>query len=270
MDELTIDQNLGTPAPDSGTPAVPETPVQTPAPNTPDTGTPEPNAADKPPENTNTFTEDISLSGLKFDGQDVIVNIPADLANAAAEKGIDIQAVTKELYSEAGISEESRKALDAAFGKWQVDAYLKGLDALNRENMTRFKTDAENGAKAAEAAWKDTLEIMGGEDRWADIDAWAVQNLSEEDLSEFNKVMKEGTIKMQKLMIKDLWGQFESAGKPNAPVRLDLEKGENIPPTDAGAAVSQAEYFQAFQNGEYRKNPAAWDARRKAGILKGI
>ena len=122
----------------------------------------------------------------------------------------------------------------------------------------------------ADAHPEPTHEFMGGEDRWADMDAWAVQNLSEEDLSEFNKVMKEGTIKMQKLMIKDLWGQFESAGKPNAPVRLDLERGENIPPTDSGAAVSQAEYFQAFQNGEYRKNPAAWDARRKAGIAKGI
>ena len=221
---------------------------------------------------TNPFTEDISLSGLKFDGQDVTVNIPVDLANACSEKGIDIEAVTKELYSESGISQESRKALDNAFGKWQVDAYLKGLDALNKQTMQEYKVNAENATKAQEQAWNDTMEIMGGEDRWADLDAWAVGNLSQEDMDEFNTVMQNGTLKMQKLMIRDLWNQFETAGKPNAPASpaLDLEKGENIPVVGNQTAITQAEYFKAFQNGEYRKDPAAWDARRKAGMMKGI
>ena len=224
------------------------------------------------PENTNVLTEDISLSGLKFDGQDVTVNIPVDLANACSEKGIDIEAVTKELYSESGISQESRKALDAAFGKWQVDAYLKGIDALNKQTMQEYKVNAENATKAQEQAWNDTREIMGGQDRWADLDAWAVGNLSQEDMDEFNSVMKNGTLKMQKLMIRDLWNQFETAGKPNAPASpaLDLEKGENIPVVGNQTAITQAEYFKAFQNGEYRKDPAAWDAKRKAGMMKGI
>ena len=252
------------------------TSVTTPAANpvVPDTPAPEAAPVDQTPveapENTNVLTEDISLSGLKFDGQDVTVNIPVDLANACSEKGIDIEAVTKELYSESGISQESRKALDAAFGKWQVDAYLKGLDALNKQTMQEYKANAENATKAQEAAWNDTMEIMGGQDRWADLDAWAVRNLSQEDLDEFNAVMKDGTLKMQKLMIRDLWNQFETAGKPNAPVSLDLEKGENIPASTANGAITQAEYFKAFQNGEYRKDPGAWDARRKAGMMKGI
>ena len=260
-------------------PIVDNTIDETPAVNTPATDpvqTPSPNAAvvdPKPvdtPTDTVAFTEDISLSGLKFEGQGVSVNIPVDLANACSEKGIDIESVTKELYSESGISQESKKALDAAFGKWQVDAYLKGLDALNRETMTRFKTDTENATKAQEQAWNDTMEIMGGEDRWADLDAWAVKNLSQEDMDEFNNVMQNGTLKMQKLMIRDLWNQFETAGKPNAPASLDLEKGENIPASNANGAITQAEYFAAFKNGEYRKDPGAWDARRKVGMLKGI
>ena len=221
-------------------------------------------------ESTTAYTEDIKLSGLKFDGQDVTVEIPVDLANAAAEKGVDVEAVAKELYSENGLSEETRTALNEAFGKWQVDAYLKGLDALNRDNMTRFKADAENSQKAQEEAWNSTLDIMGGEDRWADLDAYAVQNLSEEDLEEFNAVMKDGTLKMQKLMIRDLWSQFEAAGKPDAPASLDLEQGDNIPAGNTKGAISQAEYFAAFKNGEYRKDPGAWDQRRKAGMLKGI
>jgi hypothetical protein len=268
MDEPVVDNTIDE-NPVVNQPA-PENPVVDPAQNTPQDNTPVDNKDTDTPADTNTFTEDIKLSGLKFDGQDVTVEIPADLANAAAEKGIDAEAVAKELYSENGLSDETRNALNEAFGKWQVDAYLKGLDAINRENMTRFRTDAENATKAQEQAWNDTMEIMGGEDRWADMDAWAVQNLSPEDLDEFNAVMKDGTLKMQKLMIRDLYKQFEEAGKPNAPVSLDLEQGENMPAGDTKGAITQAEYFEAFKNGEYRKDPGAWDARRKAGMLKGI
>ena len=102
------------------------------------------------------------------------------------------------------------------------------------------------------------------------MDAWAAKNLSQEDMDEFNAVMQNGTLKMQKLMIRDLWNQFEAAGKPNAPATLDLEKGENIPATNTGGAISQKEYFDAFKNGKYRKDPKGWDERRKAGMLKGI
>jgi hypothetical protein len=71
-------------------------------------------------------------------------------------------------------------------------------------------------------------------------------------------------------MIRDLYKQFEEAGKPATPASLDLEQGENIPAGDTKTAITQAEYFEAFQSGEYRKDPGAWDARRKAGMLKGI
>ena len=228
---------------------------------------------DTGPAATGTFTEDIKLSGLKFDGTDVNVDIPADLANVAAERGVDIKAAAEELYSEGGLTEGTREALNEAFGKPVVDAYLKALDALNRQNISEFKASTEAATKAREAAWNDTLEIMGGEDRWADLDAFAVANLSEADLNEFNEVMKNGTIRMQKIMIRDLWNQFDSSGKPvatAAPVTLDLEKGESLPASSKGAAVSYQEYIEAFKSGEYRKDPKGWDARRRAGQAKGI
>lgn len=269
MDEPVVDTTIDeTPsAPAIETPA-PEAP-QTTEPNPPTTDTDKPNTGDKETPNTNTVTEDITVSDLKFDGQSVTVTIPADMANAAAAAGLDAMEIAKELYGENGLSTETRNALNEAFGKWQVDAYLKGLDALNKQNMTQFKTDQENSQKAQEEAWNSTLEIMGGEDRWSDLDAYAAQNLSDEDLDEFNAVMKDGTIKMQQLMIKDLWSQYKAAGAPPAPATLDLEEGANATPNENGA-ITQAEYFKAFQSGEYRKDPGTWDARRKAGMQKGI
>ncbi len=215
-------------------------------------------------------TEDITLSGMKFDDCEVSVVIPADLVNFTAEKGIDAQAVAQELYSEKGLSEDTKNKLYEAFGKWQVDTYLKGIDATNRMNMSQFKAE-HSAATAAEAkAWEETMALMGGEDKWSDLDAFAAKTLSEEEISEFNEIMEKGSLRVQKLMIADLWGKFQAAGAPVAPVQLDLETGSNLSASDAGSAVTQAEYFNAFKTGEYRKDPKGWDARREAGLKKGI
>jgi hypothetical protein len=193
-----------------------------------------------------------------------------DMANFCADAGIDVEAVAKEIYSPDGLSEATRESLNTAFGKWQVDAYLSGLEAKNAQTMAQFKTDQEAATKAAEDAWNATMEIMGGEDRWDALDAYAASTLSESEIEEFNAVMKNGSLYMQQLMIKDLWSKYEAAGKPDAPVKLDLEGGDNTPPSDTSGAITQAEYLEAFRNGEYRKDPAAWDERRKAGMAKGI
>jgi len=215
-------------------------------------------------------TEDLKVEGIEYDGALVDINIPADLANFAQEKGFDASEIATELYSKEGLSEETRNALNEAFGKWQVDTYLDGLKAKDSMTMQQFKEGQESAAKAAEEAWNETLELMGGEDRWNDLDAFAMENLSEEEIAEFNEVMEKGTLRVQKLMIADIWRQYEAAGKPDAPVKLDLETGDNSKVADSSGAVTQAEYFEAFKNGEYRKNPAEWDQRRQAGLAKGI
>jgi anti-sigma28 factor (negative regulator of flagellin synthesis) len=214
-------------------------------------------------------TEDLTVEGIEYDGVLVDINIPADLANFAQEKGFDAQEIATEIYSKEGLSEKTRNALNEAFGKWQVDTYLDGLKAKDSMTMQQFKENQESAAKAAETAWNETLELMGG-DRWNDLDAFAAENLSEEEIAEFNEVMEKGSLRVQKLMIADIWRQYEAAGKPDAPVKLDLETGDNSKVADSSSAVTQAEYFEAFKNGEYRKNPAEWDQRRQAGLAKGI
>jgi len=215
-------------------------------------------------------TEDLKVEGIEYDGALVDIDIPADLANFAQEKGFDVSEIATELYSKDGLSEETRNALNEAFGKWQVDTYLDGLKAKDSMTMQQFKDNQASAAKAAEEAWNDTLELMGGEDRWDALDAFAAENLSEEDIAEFNEVMEKGSLRVQKLMIADIWRQYEAAGKPDAPVKLDLETGDNSKGADSSGAVTQAEYFEAFKNGEYRKNPSEWDQRRQAGLAKGI
>lgn len=221
-------------------------------------------------------TENIALEGVKYGGFDVAVEIPADLANYAGEKGVDIQAVSNELYAspDFSLSQETLDGLYESFGKWQVDAYLDGIKAKNDAVMGSYKTQLDANQANQEAAWNETLEIMGGEDRWNDLDGYAQANLTEDELSEFNEVMEKGSIRMQKLMIKDLYSKFEAAGAPvapNEPKILDLEEGDNQGAGDAAnSALSSAEYLKLLTSGEYKKDPAKYDALRRLGMSKGI
>lgn len=271
----TIDETVSTEAPatEATTATEPTQTIETTETADTTTDTTAPESTQKPEgetADTDTVTEPIIVSELKYGDIDVGVEIPPDLANMLAQEGLDAVELTKEMYSENGLSDETKATLYEKYGKWQVDAYLTGIEAINERNMTQYKADVEKATQAMEDAWTSTMDLMGGEDRWADLDAYAAKNLSEEELAEFNDVMKNGTFRMQQLMIKDLWNKFDSAGKPAAPVKLDLESGDTAPASNAGAAVSQEEYFQSFMNGEYSKDPAGWDARRRAGMEKGI
>ena len=214
--------------------------------------------------------EDLKVSGIEYDGAMVDIIIPVDMANFAQEHGFDATAIAKEMYSPEGLSDATRTALNEAFGKWQVDTFLDGVKAKDTATMNTFRDSQAKAEAAATAAWEETLELMGGEDRWGDLSEFAKKNLSEEEIAEFNEVMTKGSMRMQRLMIRDLWSKFDAAGKPVAPVSLDLEDGSNNPPADDNGAVTQAEYLDAFRNGEYRKDPKGWDARRQAGMAKGI
>jgi len=218
-------------------------------------------------------TEDITFDGVKYGDYEVSVSIPVEVANFAAENGIDAKAISEELYGSEDftLGEETMTTLYEKFGKWQVDSYLGGIKAKNDALIGDHKTNTVAAEEASTKAWESTMEMMGGEDRWDDLSAYATSNLSDDDLAEFNQVMESGSLRVQQLMVKDLWSQFDASGKPVAPVTLDLEDGSNSgDPETGGGAITAAQFKESFSNGEYRKDPAVWDKRRRAGMAKGI
>jgi hypothetical protein len=229
----------------------------------------------KAPEDVSTAPEAIIIDKVKYGDYDVSVNIPPDLVALANEKEIDIKALSEELYSSENfsLSDESLNKLYDAFGKWQVDTYLSGLKASNEVMLSEYKNQQSTKAEAEKQAWDKTIEIMGGEDRWTDLNAFAEANLSEEEIEDFNHVMKNGSIKLQELMIRDLWSKFTDSGAPLAPATndLDLEEGGSTTKTqDTTGPLSQEDYLKLFVTGEYKKNPELFDKRRQLGIAKGI
>lgn len=276
MSEITepavMPEPITTPEP-SAIPEAVDATVKTDAPKI-DTDTPvSPKTSETAPEWT-PVTDNIKYSGLKFGGVDVEVEVPADIANFVGEKGVDIEAVSKELYESEDftLSEATLEGLYEAFPKWQVDAYLSGVKAKNEAMINSHKTDVETRTANEETAWNSTMEIMGGEDRWEDMSAYASANLSPEDVAEFNSVMETGSLRMQQLMIKDLYAQFSTAGAPKAPAILDLEEGANSGDARGatGTALTASAYLDLIKTGEYKKDPGKYDALRRAGMKKGI
>lgn len=218
-------------------------------------------------------SEPIMMEGVKYGDFEVSVEIPADLANLAGEKGLDIQALSKELYSSPDftLSQETLEGLYSTFGKWQVDAYLSGVKAKNDALVGSYRGEMEARAAEVEKAWEATMEIMGGKDRWDDMAAFASDTLSESEVEEFNHVMENGSLRMQQLMIKDLYEKFSKAGAPVAPAILDLEEGSTGGGVPGGlSALSSVDYLKLIATGEYKKDPAKYDALRRMGMAKGI
>lgn len=241
-------------------PVVPEAPITPTEPVTPSEGAWVP------------ITEEIKFSDVKYGDIPVEVTIPVEVANFAGEKGIDVAAVSKELYSSEDftLSEDTLSGLYEAFGQWQVDAYLSGIkaknDAMSGAHTTQVATQTANEA----AAWEETMVIMGGEDKWADLSAYA-STLDPAEVAEFNAVMADGSIHMQQLMIKDLFSRYTEAGAPIAPTVLDLEEGgTGGDPSGGETALSSAQYLELLRTGKYKEDPVKYDKLRRAGMAKGL
>lgn len=229
------------------------------------------------PEGSTEFTpveENVMVTeGMTYGGVEVEVDIPADLINMAGEKGVDIQAVSQELYSSEDftLSEETLNGLYDTFGKWQVDAYLDGIKAKNDAMLGAYNAEVENTQNSMAQAWTETVELIGGEDQWDAMDEYAQTHLNEAELDEFNDVMENGSLRMQKLMIKDLHDRFRS-GEPASEGHkiLDLEEGSSLPSSDSMSALSRNDFLELMTSGEYQKDPEKYDQLRRLGIQKGI
>lgn len=216
-----------------------------------------------------------------FGEQKVNVEVPDDLKAAFESKGVDVEPILAELYAKDGdfsLSEETKGKLDEAFGKPLVDSYLKmvkGVNESNLEAMSRQAKDAEAAQRELES-WSN--EQVGGEENWTAMEAWALDNVSDDELQGFNDAMASGNKFLQGLAIRGMqerWKGEAGDGKP------DLLGGNTDAPEDNSTALSAEKYreesrrvdqeFLKHRDPRARKAAMdALDARRRKGLEKGI
>lgn len=246
-----------------------ELPSETPATEETEEEAPDPSeAADSPDEEPEGEEEPDSTGDLEFDGEPVTVDVPEDLRAELSDKGIDVDGVVKELYSgEFGLSEPTLQKLYDAYGKPVVDGYLNGIKATSESNMqahrNQVEADKANTQKALDAAY----EIVGGEEGWGDLEGWAAQNWTDAQFDDFNSVMDSGNQYAIKLALEAAKRQRADSEGVDA---LDIHESDSASISSNNAPLTSAQYIAGFSNGEANKDPAAWDARRSAGISRGI
>lgn len=224
-----------------------------------------------------------------YAGQAVEIEISDDLSGMLSEKGLDAQSLAAELYSgeKFGLSEETKGKLYEQFGKFAVDSYLNGLKAQNDLTLSRFESEGKAAQEAAQAAWTETLGIVGSEEGWNEAVDWAEENFTDQERSEWDEIMESDNWTMQRLAIQDLANRAglkpsaapqgghpaqasdSMTGRSNEALKLIEAQGGDSR-SDAGGAITAQEYRQMWSSSLSPQEMQALDARRRAGIQKGI
>ncbi|QAU05485.1 scaffolding protein [Klebsiella phage K1-ULIP33] len=215
-----------------------------------------------------------------FGGEEVTIEVPQDVEEELKAKGLDAHAIAAELYAKDGdfsLSEETKQKLYDAFGKFAVDAYLSGLKAQNEAFMLRSENEAKEREAADVQRFTDTSKECGGEEGWNRLEEWALEALSDDELTAFNAVMQSGNQYLQMYAVRELEARRKAAQgddevtlvQPSAPA---VDASDNSP-------LSAQEYIREISQlsqrfGRDRKAAAEaqakLDARRRAGMAKGL
>lgn len=242
------------------------------------TTTETPEGADKPEE---VATEEDAK--FFFDGVEVDVEVPEDITAAFAEKGIDGNAVIKELFADGGkfeLTPETKTKLDEAFGKAMVDGYLNLYRQQNGMALKQFQADAEAETKMQAEITSSFNELVGGDEGWDSLSQWSEANMDEKSLASFNAVMSlppehwaAQQAVIEALKIKQQAADTEANGTGMGTLIGDeggvsQKGGEGLP-----AVLTRAQ-FQELMFSEKYKSDAAYAARvdaiRRASAEKGI
>jgi hypothetical protein len=230
---------------------------------------------DKPTESSQ--EEEVSYF---FGGEEVTIEVPQEVEEELKAKGLDAHAIAAELYAKDGdfsLSEETKQKLYDAFGKFAVDAYLSGLKAQNEAFMLRSENEAKEREAADMQRFTDISNECGGEEGWNRLEEWALESLSDDELTAFNAVMQSGNQYLQMYAVRELEARRKAAQgddevtlvQPSAPA---VDASDNSP-------LSAQEYIREISQlsqrfGRDRKAAAEaqakLDARRRAGMAKGL
>lgn len=213
-------------------------------------------------ETTEGSAEPVVVTDLNYQGINMSVTIPEDALKMCSDKGLDASELVKELYGseDFNFSAETREKLNESFGSFFVDAILGGLKAQQGQIMSDIKA-------AEVAAFENVSSIVGGEEGWGKLEAFAA-TLPSEVTEEFNQIMQTGTPYMQRLAVSDLVGQM-NGNEPAVAQPLNLIEGSDRVSSEP-TMLNAEEYRAILRTDEYKANPAKYDQMRRNGMAQGI
>ena len=159
-----------------------------------------------------------------------------DAARKMVEKtGFDFDALTQEYADLGELSEASVDHLVAqGIPKATIDSYIRGQEAL----ATQWEAEA-------------TSEV-GGVEGYAELTAWAKNNLSSDEITAYDTAVNGGDITAVKLAVRGLKSQFEDANGKEP----KLLGGNSSGSSSSSGYVSRAEMVKDMSDPRYAKDSA--------------
>jgi len=123
------------------------------------------------------------------------------LAEVLTEAQIDPQDISNRFQESGEISEDDYTKLEGAgFSRQVIDTYLDGLRG----------GDVDSG-EIATTQIQGIKDSVGGDDSYAKMTAWAIDNLPGPDVDAFNKLTETGDAPAIKLAVQGLYSQYSNA-----------------------------------------------------------
>lgn len=162
-------------------------------------------------------------------------------ADDAAEKavtdaGLDMEGLSAEYAEKGELTKESlEKLAKVGITEDMVSAYIRGQEAQANEIQAEL------------------LEPVGGDlEKYQEMTSWATDNLSDQEIDDFNSVLESGNAASIKLAVKNLSDKYTDAN--------GVEPGRQLSgkPSTSGQSVyeSTADLMKDMGNPEYQNNPS--------------
>lgn len=186
----------------------------------------------KPPETVEQTTEE-----KKPEVTEENPNSPKAVREALATKGVDPDVLLASYQENGKFTDADYESLaKAGYSKAMVDNYVAGQQAI------------------ADSITRDVHSVVGGEEGWNAMAAWAKENLTDKEKTAFNAVTDKGSVDELKLAVSGLYARFQAANG----VEPKLVHG-NASADVQGGYESYAQMTADMRKPEYKKDPAFRD-----------
>lgn len=223
-------------------------------------------------------SEEPTSEPIKYGDYEVEVQVDDEIRSALTEKGLDADAIIKELYGseDFSLTRETREKLDKAFGAYFVDYYLNSTKFHNDAVIKEHQQSLEAQAAAVREAEEWGVQTVGGD--WDAFESKVLPMMTDAQIEQFNAAMASGNQMVQEYALKAALALTNGEATVAEPEVPEIEvAGESAPDTNGALSFKEYRDLMIKVKQETRGNPRAYqeqmralDNRRAAGIARGI
>ena len=158
----------------------------------------------------------------------------SEVRQAVEAQGVDFDTLQNEYNEHGELGEASlQKLADAGFSNDLVKSWIQGQEALN----TSYQTSV--------------YETVGGEESYKEMLSWAGDNLSQAEISAYDRAVDSGDIEMVKMAVAGLQSKYQTVEGTDP----TLVAGQSTS-SSGGTYGSWSEVTTAMKDPRYESDPA--------------